>query len=197
VQTGRVKVFTGDEITIDAVMASACLPLLFQAVEIDGIPYWDGGYAGNPVIEPFLEECQSSDVLLVPINPFFRAGTPKTARAIADRLNEITFNDPLIKELQHVEFINSCLKRGLLTGLGYREIFLHRIGGGTELDDLTAESKLDPEWPLLIDLRDRGRAAADEWLRSNFDSLGKESTWDGGALDDVSVGRSDARALWP
>jgi NTE family protein len=178
VQTGRVKIFTGEEITIDVVMASACLPFLFQAVEIDGVPYWDGGYAGNPVLTPFLEHCVACDVLLVPLNPFFRAETPKTAHDIANRLNEITFNDPLLKELEHVDFVNRCVRSNRLEGLGYREVFLHRVGTGTELDNLTADSKIDPNWPMLVDLRDRGRSAADVWLTVHFDSIGRASSWD-------------------
>ena len=182
VQTGSVRVFTGDEVTIDAVMASACLPQLFQAVEIDGVPYWDGGFVGNPVIYPFLDHCESADVLLVQINPIVRKETPRTARAILDRLNEINFNASLLTELGHVEFVNTLLKSGALTGQDYREIHLHRIGGGASLNELTASSKLNAEWDFLAHLRDLGRAETERWLEQNFDAIGQRGTLDLAAL---------------
>ena len=129
VHSGQVKVFTGTEVTAEAVMASACLPYMFQAVEIDGIPFWDGGFMGNPVLFPFLDCCSAPDVLIVQVNPIERPTTPKTAREIMDRVNEISFNAPLIKELRHVDFINRCLARGELAGLGFKPLFLHRVGG--------------------------------------------------------------------
>lgn len=177
VHTGRVKVFTGDEVTAKAVMASACLPYLFQAVEIDDTPYWDGGFMGNPVLFPFFDCCSSSDVLIVQVNPISRPETPKTAREIMDRVNEISFNAPLIKELRHVDFVNRCLQRGELTGLGYRPIFLHRVGGD-DIVQFPASTKLNAEWAFLTHLRDIGRAAAAQWLADNFDRIGLEATMD-------------------
>ncbi|MGI9425042.1 MAG: patatin-like phospholipase family protein, partial [Hyphomicrobiaceae bacterium] len=175
VHTGRVKVFTGTEVNAKAVMASACLPYMFQAVEIDDIPYWDGGFMGNPVLFPFFDCCSSPDVLIVQVNPINRPTTPKTAREIMDRVNEISFNAPLIKELRHVDFVNRCLRRGELRGLGYREIRLHHVGG-EEIVQFPASTKMNAEWPFLKHLRDIGRQAAERWVSDNFEKVGREGT---------------------
>ena len=176
VHSGEARVFTNGDISVDAVMASACLPHLFQAVEIDGVPYWDGGFSGNPPLEPFLKSCDSQDVLLVQINPQQRATTPRSAREIMNRMNEISFNGALLKELEHVDFVNRALQRGDLKGLGYREIYLHMIGGGDELAQFSASSKLNAEWAFLTHLREIGRADTARWLEQNFDQIGKRST---------------------
>ena len=178
VHTGRVRVFSGADVTIDAVMASACLPQLYQAVMIDAEPYWDGGYMGNPVLHPFFASCASRDIMLVQINPIRRAATPTTAREITDRVNEISFNSSLVRELMHVEFINDALRRGDLAGRGYREVFLHHIAGGEALARFTAASKLNAEWAFLSELRDLGRTAADNWIARHFDTLGTASSMD-------------------
>lgn len=182
VHTGRAHIFTGDEVTAQSVMASACLPYMFQAVEIDNVPYWDGGYMGNPVLSPFFKRCEARDIVIVQINPNFRPRTPTTAREIQDRINEISFNAPLVRELRHVEFINKCVARGELNGMGYRETFLHRVGGGHELDAFTASTKLNAEWAFLKHLRDIGRASADAWLEENFDALTTRSTLNASSL---------------
>jgi len=176
VHTGRARVFSGREVTADAVMASACLPFIFQAVEIDGTPYWDGGYMGNPVLHPFIDECSSPDVLLVQINPVRRDGTPTSAREIMNRVNEISFNGSLLKELRMVEFVNKCLRRGDLKGQPFREIFMHRIDGGAGLEALSPSSKVNAEWLFLTHLRDIGRATAQNWLDLHFNDIGKNST---------------------
>lgn len=176
VQTGRVKVFTGSELSAKSVMASACLPYIFQAVEFDDVPYWDGGFMGNPVLFPFFECCTTQDVLIVQVNPISRNGTPQSAREIMDRINEISFNALLIKELRHVDFVNRCLRRGELKGLGYREIFLHRVGGDGELEEYPASTKLNAEWRFLTHLRDPGRHACDRWIEDNFDKIGVEGS---------------------
>ena len=131
VQTGRVRIFPREKVTADAVMASACLPELFHAVEIDGVPYWDGGYLGNPVIFPFFGTTQTEDVLVVQINPLVRQKTPTSAGEIMNRLNEITFNSPLIAEYRAMEFVARLIDQGRLPrGIGpgqYRRINVHRI----------------------------------------------------------------------
>ena len=131
VQTGRVRIFPREKITADAVMASACLPLLFRAVEIDGVPYWDGGYLGNPVIFPFFGTTKTEDVLVVQINPLVRQATPTSASEIMNRINEITFNSSLIAEYRAIEFVARLIDQGPLprgTGPGqYRRINVHRI----------------------------------------------------------------------
>lgn len=176
VRTGRVRVFTGAEVTADAVMASACLPYLFQAVEIDEVPYWDGGFMGNPVLFPFLDCSVSQDVLIVQVNPIHREKTPTSAREIADRVSEISFNAPLIKELRHIDFVNRAVQSGDLSAQGYREVFLHRIGGGDEIAQYPASTKLNAKWSFLQELREAGRKAATDWLALNFDAIGQKST---------------------
>jgi NTE family protein len=189
--TGQARVFTGRDVTVETVLASACLPFMFQAVEIEGEPYWDGGYTGNPVLSPFFESCVSQDVLLVQINPIERRSVPTSAREIMDRVSEVSFNAPLLRELAHIEFINDCLRRGELFGRGYREVFLHRIGGGNELSEFSASSKMNAEWDFLKMLRDLGRAAAGDWLAANYETLGKASTM---PVKSVILGPSDKTA---
>ena len=176
VGTGRVEVFTGKRITLDSVMASACLPTLYKAVEIDGVPYWDGGYVGNPVLTPFLTECTAQDLLIVQINPQHRGGTPHSSPDILDRLNEITFNASLVREIEAIQFVNWHLRNGGLKDAGYREVFLHRIGGGAVAEGWTAASKMDGSWDFLEHLFNQGRAEADRWLGAHFADIGSRDT---------------------
>ncbi len=178
VHTGLVKVFTGKEISAESVMASCCLPLLFQAVEIDGVPYWDGGFMGNPVLFPFFNHCQSNDILLVQINPMERKETPVTSREIHNRMDEITFNASLNKELRAIEFVSRLIESENLDEGRYKRVHMHIIEAGDELLSLGASSKLNAEWRFLTHLRDIGRRTADAWLSTNFDSIGKRSTFD-------------------
>ena len=183
VHTGRARVFTHQEMTADAVMASACLPFLFQAVEIDGVPYWDGGYMGNPPLLPLYEKGSAEDIILVQINPIARETTPRTAMEIQNRVNEITFNASLLAQLRAIDDASKLIEQGLLTRLalgrsGYRRVRLHRIGGADQLADLDATSKLNAEWPFLQHLRDLGRAAAETFLETHADDLGRRSTLD-------------------
>ena len=182
VQTGRVRVFPRDKITADTVMASACLPELFRAVEIDGVPYWDGGYLGNPVIFPFFGTTQAEDVLVVQINPLVRKKTPTSASEIFNRLNEITFNAPLLGEYRAIEFVARLIDKGRLprgTGPGqYRRINIHRIvldSAGTQLD---ASSKLTTFYDFFEMLRINGKRAARRFLDEHFDDIGVRSTVD-------------------
>lgn len=176
VHTGKVKVFNGAEVTVDSVMASACLPHLFQAVVIDDVPYWDGGFAGNPVLFPFHNACANSDLLLIQTNPIMRNSTPDTAREILDRMNEISFNSALLHELRAIEFVARLIDQGVLDKERYRQVRLHRIDGGEALEPLRASSKLNAEWPFFVHLRDLGREAAAEWLEQHADRVGRESS---------------------
>ncbi len=178
VHTGRVKVFHDQEIGLDAVMASSCLPLLFQAVEIDGVPYWDGGYMGNPVLFPFFAQSESDDILLVQINPMERVETPKTSRDIHNRMNEITFNASLTKELRAIEFVSRLIEAENLSADRYKRIRMHMIEADEELATLNASSKLNAEWQFLQHLHDIGRRAAEGWLDANFPDVGRKSTFD-------------------
>jgi NTE family protein len=181
VRSGHVRVFKTHEITADAVMASACLPQVFKAVEIDGEPYWDGGYMGNPSLFPLYYDDTPGDILIVHINPIERATTPRTAGEITDRLNEITFNASLMSELRSIAFVQKMLDENWLADRirnRYRRLFLHAIRADDQLDDLGVETKFDTSWDFLCDLRDKGRAAARDWLDGHFDKLGKVSTVD-------------------
>ncbi len=176
VETGKIRVFTGSDITPDAVMASACLPTLFQAVEIDGHAYWDGGYMGNPALFPLFEGMVSEDLLLVQINPVKRVGVPRTSREIMDRLNEITFNATLLREMRAVAFVKRLIAEGKLDRNAYHDVRMHRIDGADALAAYPAGTKLSSDWRTLTALRDVGRDAAVAWLAENFAALGHRAT---------------------
>jgi NTE family protein len=182
VQTGRVRIFSREKVTADAVMASACLPLLFRAVEIDGVPYWDGGYLGNPVIFPFFRTTKTEDVLVVQINPLVRHETPTSSGEIMNRINEITFNSSLIDEYRAIDFVARLIDQGRLprgTGPGeYRRINVHRIvleRFGTHFDSF---SKLSTDYDFFEMLRLSGKRAARRFLDQHFNDIGKKSTVD-------------------
>ena len=178
VETGRVKVFERGEITADVTMASACLPYLYQAVEIDGVPYWDGGYMGNPPLFPFFHSSPSSDILIVQINPVLREGTPKSAAEIQNRINEITFNSALQHELRAIDFVRRLLDAGQLDPERYRRMHVHIIHARKQMRHLDASSKLNAEWAFLTHLFEIGRDTAGRWLDNHFDDLGTCSSVD-------------------
>lgn len=182
VRTGRPHIFERKQINARAVMASACLPLLFQAVEIGGEAYWDGGYVGNPALFPFFHATKTEDVLLVQINPVKRAEVPTSAREIIDRVNEITFNASLHAELRAIEFVQRLIAQGRLPhgdGPGkYRAIKLHRIDAHAALTDLNASSKMNTEREFLDHLHDAGRKAAHGFLARHFNDIGVRGTLD-------------------
>ena len=177
VRTGKIKVFSNNEISPDAVMASACLPFLFQAVEIDGEAYWDGGYMGNPAIFPLIYGCESPDVLIVHINPMKRPDVPTTASEILNRINEISFNSSLMREMRAIDFVTRLID-GDVGALSLKRLFIHAIPSDEVMVGLSAASKLDADWAFLTDLRDAGRARASQWLDENFERIGKESSVD-------------------
>lgn len=178
VRTGRPKIFRQPEITLDAVMASACLPKMFKAVEIDGEAYWDGGYMGNPPLFPLIDETDARDIILVQINPFERAEIPTTAMEIDDRLNEITFNSSLIKELRSIGFLWEIIHHEGLDRAAYRDARLHVIQAESALCELGASSKLIAEEAFLRHLFDIGYKAGSDWLDANADKVGKQATWE-------------------
>jgi len=182
VHAGRARVFECGEISVDAVLASACLPFLFQAVEIDGVPYWDGGYMGNPALFPFFNSCASPDVLLIQINPLERKETPKTAREILNRVNEITFNASLLKEFRAIDFVSRLIDEGKLDPQHYTQVLLHRIEDESAMREASVSSKLNGEWAFLCHLRDLGRAATERWLATDYAAVGERSTVDVRAL---------------
>ena len=176
VETGRVKVFKRQEITLDSTMASACLPYLFQAVEIDGVPYWDGGYMGNPPLFPFFHGSPSNDILIVQINPIERKGAPRRASDIQNRINEITFNSALMHELRSIDFVRRLLDAGQLDEDKYRRMNIHVLDLCPQVADLDASSKLNAEREFLDYLRDTGRHFAERWLETHFDDIGVRSS---------------------
>jgi NTE family protein len=178
VETGQLRVFETHEITADVVMASACLPQIFQAVEIDGTPYWDGGYGGNPALYPFFYATPVEDVLLVQFNPVLREGAPRSAREIQNRVDEITFNAGLMREFRAIAFVNELIASGRIDPGHYRRIRMHRIDADEALEDLSASSKVNAEWAFLEYLRDLGRSAAEDWLAEHFEAVGSHATLD-------------------
>jgi NTE family protein len=182
VHTGRLRIFSRDKITADAVMASAALPFMFQAVEIDDVPYWDGGYMGNPAIFPFLQATEAEDVLVVQINPVARAATPRTSSEIINRLNEITFNSALISELRAMDFVNQLIDDGTLPhGTGdnqYRRMHIHRIDLGPLGNRLTGRSKMKTDFDFFELLHRAGQRAARKFLDRHFDDIGQQSSID-------------------
>ncbi|MEP3300934.1 MAG: patatin-like phospholipase family protein, partial [Roseibium sp.] len=145
VYSGKIRVFSERDVNLDAVMASACLPHLFQAVEIDGEPYWDGGYMGNPPLYPLFYNTGTPDIVLIQINPVERRETPKTAREILNRVNEITFNSTLLRELRAVDFVSRLIEDEKLSAEQYMKVHVHRITAD-ELKPLQASSKVNAEW---------------------------------------------------
>src|SRR6185437_529725 len=163
VHTGRGRVFRNAELTPDVLLASACLPTLFQAVEIDGEPYWDGGYSGNPTITPLVRDSDSQDTLLVAVNPVERPGTPRSAREILDRLNEVSFNATLLKELRMIALLRQVADLGRCEGAQWAHMRIHLIASPV-LQTLGASSKFNAEWDFLCMLRDEGRRSAEAFI---------------------------------
>jgi NTE family protein len=178
VETGRVRIFERDEITLDVIMASACLPYLHKAVEIDGSPYWDGGFMGNPPLFPFFYNSPSDDIVIVQINPIVRPGTPRSAQEILNRINEITFNSALLHELRAIDFVRRLLENGKLGPGEYRRMNIHVIEARKQMRPLDASSKLNAEWAFLRHLFGIGRDAAAHWLKDCYEDLGQRSTVD-------------------
>ncbi len=181
VSSGRARVFSGAEVTREAVRASATLPFIHQAVEIDGEPYWDGGFTGNPALWPLFYEDTPADLVIVHINPMHRPGTPKTAEDITNRVSEITFNASLLAELRAIAFVKRLIGEDLLKDPAkarLRDILVHSIRADDALEAYPASTKYDTSWRFLAELRDRGRAAAMDWLATCAADIGKRSTID-------------------
>ena len=181
VATGKVRIFTREELSIDALLASACLPSIHEAVVIDDEPYWDGGFRGNPPIWPFIYNSESADVVIVEVDPPGREGVPRSNAEIADRLNEITFGGALMAEMRAIAFVQELIDKGALTGeFGDRlkKLLIHSISDPTTLSPLGAVSKFNIEPEFLEHLFKAGRASATAWLASTFDRIGKENSID-------------------
>ncbi len=178
VETGRIRLFSGADLCVDAVLASACLPTLFQAVTIDGQYYWDGGYVGNPAIFPLIYECDTRDVVIVHINPIIRRGVPTTAAEILNRLNEVSFNSSLMREMRAIAFVTGLIQQGKLDADNMKEMLIHSIRSDETMAALDVSSKYNGDWSFLCHLRDLGRTQAETWLAGNYESIGQRSTVD-------------------
>lgn len=178
VRSGKPRIFTRKEITPEALLASACLPQVFKAVEIDGEPYWDGGYLGNPALWPLYEQGGPPDLVLVMLNPLVREEIPTSTSDIVNRLNEITFNGSLMAEMRAIDFVQRLLDAGRLEQPRYRRLFIHVIEDEARLRGFKLATKFNGDWDFLSTLRQFGREAADRWLAENFDKLGRESSAD-------------------
>ncbi len=181
VRSGKIKIFSNGEITSDVILASACLPFLFQAVEIDGEHYWDGGYMGNPAIYPMFTGLASSDVVIVHVNPIERPDLSKSAPEIQNRINEISFNSTLMREMRAVKFIRDIMDADWIKDEHkhkLRYIHMHSIRNDESMAGLAVASKSNTAWPFLTALRDRGRTTAEHWLAENFDHVGKRTSID-------------------
>lgn len=178
VETGRVRVFGHEEIRLETMMASACLPHMFKAVKIEGELYWDGGFMGNPPLYPFFYNSPADDIVIVQINPIVRPGEPTTAPEIHNRINEITFNSPLLHELRSIDFVARLLESGQLPDDQYRKMNIHMIHARKAMRQLDASSKINSEWAFLCYLHNIGRDAASKWLKHHFDDLGERSSVD-------------------
>jgi NTE family protein len=180
VRTGKVRVFTGSEISVDAVLASACLPLLYQAVEIDGEHYWDGGYMGNPAIFPLIYDCEAPDVVVVHVNPVNRPEVPITARDIMNRINEISFNSSLMREMRAIAFVSRLVEEQTICDRTLKALRMHAIAAEDVMQSLGVASKLNADWEFLVHLYEIGRGRASAWLETGgaFDDVGERSSID-------------------
>ncbi len=178
VRTGKVRVFSCADVTADAVLASACLPFLYQAVEVDGEHYWDGGYMGNPAIFPLIYQCESPDVIVVHVNPINRPDVPQTARDIVNRINEISFNSSLMREMRAVAFVSRLVEDGTICDKSFKAVRMHAIAAEDVMQNLGVASKLNADWGFLTHLHDVGRQQAALWLQQHLDSAGERSSID-------------------
>jgi len=181
VHSGKVRVFDTQEIDLDVVMASACLPYMFKAVEVDGEDYWDGGYMGNPALFPLFYETDTRDVMIVHINPMERNETPKSAHDITNRINEISFNSSLLKELRAIAFVKKLIENDMLKDKhkdDFTDILVHSVRSDEVMTSLSVSSKFSSEWDFLTDLRDKGRNTMTAWLEENYYDIGIRDTVD-------------------
>ena len=178
VVTGKIRVFQHHELTIDSILASACLPFLFQAVEIDGEHYWDGGYMGNPALYPLIYNCSSADIVIVHINPITRSEVPRTAPDILNRINEISFNSSLMREMRAIAFVTRLIDDGSVNSPALKRMFIHSIESEGFMSELSVSSKMNADWEFLTHLRDVGREAANSWLAKHYDDVGVNSSVD-------------------
>lgn len=182
VRTGRIRIFSGTDIAPEALMASACLPSVFQAVEIEGEAYWDGGYSGNPALFPLYDRDLPDDVVIVSLNPMSREGVPMTPMDIQNRINEISFNSALLGELRAINFVRRLIAEGRLQKGQMKNVLVHLISDDDLMNDLSATTKLLPSNALFARLRSAGYAAADTFLTQDRTALNHHASLDLKAL---------------
>lgn len=181
VRTGKAHIFRTPEISLDVAMASACLPFLFKSVEIDGEYYWDGGYTGNPALFPLFYETKSADLIVLHLNPLFREDIPTTAPAIMNRINEVSFNSSLLKELRAVAFVKKLIEHDMIRDEYkhlYKDLLVHPIRADDMMKDYSIASKFDTDWSFLTDLRDKGREGMKIWMEEHWDNIGHRTSVD-------------------
>lgn len=175
---GKIKVFKNEEISYNAILASACLPFLFQAVEINGEHYWDGGYMGNPPLYPLIYGTETADVLIIQINPIKIDELPTSATAIFDRVNTLSFNSSLMREMRAIQFVSNLIDNNALDPARYKDLKIHTVDAEAEMGELGVSSKFNSDWEFLSYLFDLGRTRADAFLKAHFDKIGVESSVD-------------------
>lgn len=179
VRSGKIRVFSSHEISPEVLLASACLPMLFPAIEIDGESYWDGGYMGNPALFPLVYDCQSPDILLVELNPLNCETTPRWSRDIINRIHDISFNATLMREMRAIAFVARLLdEHELMDRRGFRRVLFHMIEAESDLQGLGASSRFNCDWDFLLTLKTAGSRAADRWFAKNWEALGTKSSVD-------------------
>jgi NTE family protein len=178
VETGKIRIFKNAELTAQTVLASGCLPQLFQSVEIDGEYFWDGGFIGNPAVFPLIYESRSRDVLIVHIDPIVRKGCPTTAFEILNRVTEVSFNSSLMREMRAIAFVTRLIESDRVKDGGLKQMLMHAVRADETTAQLGALSKISTDWRFLQSLFESGRAAAAQWLDQGYQSIGKTSTID-------------------
>ena len=183
VRSNKIKVFRNQEISLDSVLASACLPMLFQAVEIDGEAYWDGGYMGNPALYPLIYDTETDDIVILHVNPIERDEVPKSSHDIHNRINEISFNSSLLREMRAIHFVKRIVEEGWIKDefrdhFHFTHLNIHSIRADEAMRDYSVASKFSPDWDFLCQLRDAGREVTATWLEENYDAIGQRSTVD-------------------
>lgn len=181
VKTGKIKVFENKDLSLDVVMASACLPFMFQAVKVDEDYFWDGGYMGNPAIFPLIYNSDCQDILIIHINPIYRDNVPETAVDILNRMNEISFNSSLMREMRAISFVSKLLDNGWIKDeyrKNMKRLYIHAIRADVTMQAFSVASKMNTNWTFLCELYEEGRKQGDEWLKQHFNDLGKKTTID-------------------
>ena len=180
VATGRARIFRHDELTVEVVLASACLPTVHHAVQIEGSAYWDGGFSANPDLVTLALDSPVHDTLLVLLNPLVQNELPTTVRDISNHANQITFNAPLLRDVAIInavrETAGTLLPKGRFAPLARHRF--HLIDAGPVTAALSPETAMKPDWSLMTYLHGAGRNAGEQWLNVSLGSVGKRETTD-------------------